>query len=138
MAFAPLILKGNLSVDGSDVDDQVTSFKFMGERDQVTVPATFGARSSSKAGNDTYTVEIAYLQDQDSAALTQVFWDALADGDGTVTIVGSFESGAVSASNPSYTATAVVTEVGMGGAVNEVGQDTVTFPLTDRPTKATS
>lgn len=138
MAFSPLILKGNLTIDSTDVSDQVTSFTFNGERDQVNIPATFGQRSSFLAGNDTYTVDIAYLQDQDDAALSTIFWDALADADGTIEVAGSFETGAVSASNPLFTATAVVTGAGMGGDVNAVGVDSQTFPLQDRPVKSTS
>lgn len=138
MAFAPLILTGNLEIDGVDVSDQVTSFMFKASRDSVTVPATFGQRKSFRAGDDSYEVDIAYLSDTDATALTQIFWTAIADTDGTVTVAGTMRPGAVSATNPQWTATAVVTGVGVGGDVNTVGVDSQTFPLTDRPTQATT
>ena len=133
----PLILKGNLKVNGIDVSGSVTSYTFSGQRDTIDIPATFGSRASFAAGSDTYQVEIAYLSNTATPAeLTSVFWDALADANGTVTVSGSFSSGAVSATNPSYTATAVVTGVSIGGAVNSLGQDSQTFPLKDRPVKS--
>ena len=137
MAFAPLILTGNLTIDGVDVSDQVTAFKFSATRDQVEIPATLGQRKSFRAGNDMYEVEIEYLSDVDATAITQVLWTAIADADGTIDVAGTFRPGAASASNPEWTATAVVTGVGIGGTVNEVGTDSQTFPLTDRPTQVT-
>lgn len=135
MAFAPLILKGNLTINGVDVDDQVTQFKFMGARSQVDIPATFGSRLSYAGGNDSYTVQIDYLQDTDATALTQIFWTALADDEGTITVAGTMRPGPVSASNPEWTGTALVLGVGIGGEVNTVGIDSQTFPLLDRPTQ---
>lgn len=135
MAFAPLILTGNLEINGTDVSDQVTSFMFKAARDQIEIPATFGQRKSFRAGNDSYEVDIDYLTDVDATALTQIFWTAIADADGTVEIAGTMRPGVVSATNPQWTATAVVTGAGIGGEVNTVGTDSQTFPLTDRPTQ---
>ena len=138
MAFAPLILTGNLSIDGTDVSDQITAFTFSAMRDQVEIPATFGVRKSYAAGNDSYEVTIDYLSDVDATAVTQLLWTAIADAEGTIAVAGTFRPGAVSATNPEWTATAVVTGVGIGGTVNDVGIDSQTFPLVDRPTQATS
>jgi len=135
MAFAPLILTGNLEIDGTDVSDQIVGFKFTAARDRIEVPATLGQRKSFRAGNDSYEVEIEYLSDVDATAVTQLLWTAIADADGTIAVAGTYRPGAVSATNPQWTATAVVTGVGIGGNVNEVGTDSQTFPLTDRPTQ---
>ena len=135
MAFAPLILTGNLSIGGVDVSDQVTAFKFSASRDQVEIPATLGVRKSFAAGNDSYEVEIEYLADVDATAITQLLWTAIADATGTIAVAGTFRPGGAGAGNPEWTATAVVTGVGIGGTVNSVGTDSQTFPLTDRPTQ---
>lgn len=135
MAFAPLILTGNLKINDVDVSEQVTSFKFSGTRDTIEVPETFGSRKSVRGGGDEYEVEISYLQDVDATALTVIFWDALADAAGTVTVAGTVRPGAVSATNPEFEATALVTGAGIGGDVNTVGLDSQTFPLLDRPVK---
>jgi hypothetical protein len=135
MAFAPLILTGNLEIDTVDVSLQVVAFKFTASRDQIEIPATLGTRKSFAPGNDSYEVEIEYLSDVDATAITQILWTAIADAGGTIAVAGTFRPGAASASNPEWTATAVVTGVGIGGTVNEVGLDSQTFPLTDRPTQ---
>lgn len=135
MAFAPLILTGNLKINDTDVSDQVMAFKFLGARDSVEIPATLGVRKSFRAGNDSYEVEIEYLSDVDATAITQILWTALADPDGTIEVAGTFRPGAASATNPEWTGTAVVTAAGIGGTVNEVGTDSQTFPLVDRPTQ---
>lgn len=133
MAFAPLILRGNLKINDTDVSEQVTAFKFTGSRDTIDIPATFGARKSFAGGDDTYQVEISYLSDTDAEALTSVFWEALADDEGTVEVSGTMRPGDPSPSNPMWAAYALVTGVGIGGDVNSVGVDSQTFPLLDRP-----
>lgn len=140
MAFSPLILRGNLKVNGNDVSDQVTSFTFTANVDTIDIPSTFGSRPSFAAGNDTYEVTIEYLMSNDATpfSLSEIFWDAIDTDAGTITVAGTLRSGSVSATNPLYTATAVVTGVGLGGENNTVGQDSQTFPLTDRPTRSTS
>lgn len=138
MAFAPLILKGNLKINGTDAPEQVTSFMFKGAREAVTIPATFGARQSVGAGADSYECEIGYLQDTDATALSMILWDALADDEGTITVSGTLRAGAIAVGNPEWTATCVVTAAVLGGEVNTVAVDSVTLPCTDRPTKDTT
>lgn len=135
----PLILKGNLKVNGVDVSAAVTSFTFKGMRETIDIPATFGSSQTFRGGSDTYEVEINYFQNTATPThMTGVFWDALADADGTVTVEGSFNTGAVSATNPKWTGTALVTGVGLGGDVNTLAVDSQTFPLLGRPVKANS
>ena len=138
MAFAPLILRGNLTIDGESVADQVTSFQFKGMRDQIEIPATFGQRKSVAGGGDSYEAEISFLQDIDAEAISQIFWNALADADGTVELAGTLKAGSVSATNPEFTVTALVTAANLGGEVNTVGVDSVTLPCLDRPVKTTT
>ena len=138
MSFAPLILRGNLQIDSADVSAQVTEFKFSGERAQIDIPGTFDSRPSFAGGYDTYTVEISYLADTDATALTQVFWSALAADPGTITVSGTFRAGEVSESNPMWTATAQVLMSSLGGEVNTVSLDSVTFPCLDRPVQTSA
>jgi hypothetical protein len=139
MAFAPLILKGNLELGGTSVASQVVSFMIRGTADTITIPATFGARRSAAKGDDTYELEIEFLQDTDTAAISQILWTELADADGELTFSGTFRSGLVSATNPEWAGTAIVVDMGdLGGTVNTVGTATVRLPLKDRPVRATS
>lgn len=137
-AFAPLILKGNLKVNGADVSEQVTSFKFTAARATVEKPATFGSRKSFGGGEDTYNCELAYLQDTASEALTRIFWTAIASEPGTVTVEGTIRDAPVGPDNPVWEAEVLVTGAGAGGDVNTYGVDTQTFPCLDRPTLRTT
>lgn len=138
MAFAPLILRGNLEIDGVDVSEQVTEFRFAATRAQIDIPQTFGSRASYGPGSDTYEVTIAYLADTDAEAISQIFWTAIADDTGTVEVAGTFRPGAVSATNPQWVGTALVVGAGVGGEVATVALDSQTFPLLDRPTQVTA
>lgn len=138
MAFAPLILRGTPKINDTDVSDQVMAITFSASRDEIAIPATFGTEPSVAAGNVTYSVTIDFLQDIDATAISMILWEALADADGTITVAGTVRAGAIAAGNPEWEGTAVVTDFELGGEVNTVGTSSVTFPLTGRPTKATS
>jgi len=136
--MAGITLTGNLAINGEDVSDQVSSFTISGTRDQIEIAPTFGSRKSFKAGPDMYELTLDYLQGSDVAALSMVFFDALADKDGTIEWSGTpFSDDPAGADNPVYSGTAVVTSAALGGDAETVGTDSVTFPCTDRPTKAT-
>lgn len=139
MAFAPIILKGDLELGGTSVGAQVTGFVIRGTADTITVPATFGARKSFAKGDDSYELEIQFIQDTDVAAISQILWTELGDVDGELTFTGKLRSGIVSATNPKWSGTAIVVDMGdLGGTVNSVGLATVRLPLKDRPVKATA
>ena len=71
------------------------------------------------------------------AALSMIFWDAIADADGTINFTATLRDGTVSASNPEWAGVAIVTGTDLGGQVDEIGVSTLTLPLLDRPTKNT-
>ena len=137
--MAGITLTGNLAINGEDVSEQVSSFTISGSRDQIEIPPTFGARKSFKAGPDMYELTIDYLQGSDVTDLSMVFFDALADVDGTIDFSGTpYSDDPAGASNPVFSGTAVVTSAALGGDAESVGTDSVTFPCTDRPAKATA
>ena len=133
-----MILKGNIEIESTDVSDQVASLTFMGSRDSVNLRATYGSEPSFAAGNVTYECSIDLNQGVAATDLSIVLFDQLADADGTITVYGTFQPGAVSATNPSFTATALVTDFEVGGEVNTEGTSAFTFPLLARPVKAES
>ena len=90
------------------------------------------------SGNVTYECTIDLNQGVAATDLTMVLFAALADSTGTITVAGSFQPGAVSASNPLFTATALVTDFEVGGEVNTEGTSQFTFPLLARPVATTS
>ncbi|HWL44539.1 MAG TPA: hypothetical protein VNQ73_16485 [Ilumatobacter sp.] len=137
--FAPLILRHNLFVGDVDVNDQLISMKISGSRAEIEIPETAGRRKTWAGGGDEYQVELEYLSDTDATeAMAMLFWDALADDEGTLEISGSFRDGPISEANPAFEAVALVNASAIGGTQNTVGRETVTFRLLDRPTKVTS
>lgn len=130
MALKPLFLQGNLLINGTDFSDIVESFTLRVTRDTVEKAATFGKKKDFRAGGDAWELEIRY--DADTATpstLTTIFYAAINDPVGTITFSGTFADGAVSATNPRWYGTAVVTSLAMGGDVNTWATDTVTFPV---------
>lgn len=139
MALQPLFLQGNLKINDIDFSEIVESFTITATRNPVEIPKTFGRGKSFRAGTAEYEIEIRYQTDTATpSTLSMLFWEALDDASGTVTYSGSFATGAVSATNPRFHGTAVVTGMALGGEVDTYGVDTVTFPLTARPSKATT
>ena len=137
--MAGITLTGNLAINGNDVSEQVSSFTISGSRDQVEIPPTFGSRKSFKAGPDMYELTMDYLQGADVTDLSMVFFDALADVDGTIEFSGTpYSDDPAGEGNPVFSGTCVVTSAALGGDAESVGTDSVTFPCTDRPAKATS
>jgi hypothetical protein len=145
VAFSgPLILKGNLAVGtdsltAADVSDQVLGFTIIAERDTVDIPATLASAKSKRAGGVAYSIKIDFFSsDGDDADLFRVFWDTFATADGQLYFEGSVADDAVSATNPLWSGTFIVTGAQLGGDAEGLSQDSQTFPLIAAPTIATS
>ncbi len=131
-----IILKGNLKIGATDVEDEVTSFVFKGTRALVEIPATHGLDSTASAGDTQYMVDISYLQGSGATSLTTLLWDELATVDGELAIEGTLLPGVVGPANPKYTGTLIVSDWEYGGEVNTVGVATMSCRLKARPVKA--
>lgn len=138
MAYAPLVLAGALRVNDADVSAQVKEFAFGGDRVEVNIPAVLGGDMSFAAGPAQWFVTIRYMPDTDAAALTQVLWTAMTTSPHTITVSGTMRDGAVSASNPRWHGTAVVTQWGLGGRHYDLAEESHTFKMTAAPTRATT
>lgn len=132
-----IVLKGQLKINGTDVGSQVTSMTISGSREVIDVPATMATRKSFRAGGDEYELSLGLLQGNDPTSLSMIFFDLLADANGTFTYSGTpFEAGPGSASNPIWSGTALVGDVDLGGDMESLAESDLTFRLTDRPTKS--
>ena len=130
-----MILKGNIEIETVDVSDQVASLTFMGSRDSVNLRATYGVSKSFAPGDDSYECGIDLNQGVEATDLSMILFDQLTDAEGTIVVSGTFKPGAISATNPKFTGTALVTSFEIGGEVNTEGTSTFTFPLLARPVK---
>lgn len=132
----PLILRGNLQLDGQDVSSSITSFKITANRAVVTIPATLGTAESSRAGAASYAIELGYFS-TDSDEIDTVFaimWSAITDdADGQVDFSGSMRDGAINDANPAWSGTFICTGTSVGGDAEALSTYSGTYPLIAAP-----
>lgn len=143
MAAAPLVLKahlalGSTSSNASDVSDEVLTFKITAKIDEVEVPATGTKPAHVRGGASDFAVTIGYLSNDIAGTLFTKLWTAITTGDKTLYFQGRNRSAAVSAANPNWSGTFVVTEATVGAAAEALSKGSATFPMTGAPTQATS
>lgn len=149
MANVPLVvLTANFKAGASagtavDQKDAILSMTIKGGRDLIELPPTFARGKTAQAGADSYEVEIEYMPDDTGAAtFFAQLWDALdpaTNPTGEVYFEGTLHgTGAVSASNPKWSGTMIVTEAALGGTANTLSRKSSTFRLKARPTKVTA
>lgn len=150
MANAPLaVLLGNFKSGASEgtaiaQNDAIFAMTIYGQRSEIVVPPRFSTGTETAvAGAASYYVEVDYMPDDTSATtFFSQLWDALdpaTNPTGELYFEGTLhDSGAVSADNPKWSGTLLVTDAGIGGASNSLSRRTGRFRLTGRPVKETS
>lgn len=126
-------LEGTVSLNAVDCSTEIYSFKIVEERATSTRRPTFGnATESERAGATRTSIEIEFedtLDPSTSLAHAEIT-DALRTDSGELTFEVTYKSDAVSASNPTYSGTMVVTSVETGGTVGGELDQTQTFMVT--------
>lgn len=135
MATTPLIVGGNFKIGATDFSDAVTKVRIFGDADEVDIPPTLAGPKSTRKGGVQYSVELDYLSnDTDATAeLFRVLWTALSSGNGQLAASTQMRDGAISATNPEWQFTMVVTHASLGGEAEGLSSDSVTFKLTGAP-----
>lgn len=142
-----LVLTGALGLGGTGTDfltgqslhsDEVTSFKVLAAVDTVEVPATMTTPIHGRGGAVDYSVTISYLSNDIASTLFRQLWAALTTSTKTLSFSGTMRTGAISATNPVWYGTMVVTEASLGAAMAGLSTGSATFPMTGAPTKATT
>ena len=145
MAFDPLIvLKGEFKM-GADSGTavtykaEVTSVELVRTRDLVEIPATWGTGiKEQRAGAVAQELRINMINDPQSSSLWAELWAQMDDADGQRYFEVVLKDGAVSASNPKFSGTCIVTGASIGGASGSVSQNSITMPIVGTITKATA
>lgn len=144
--MSALILKAQLALGTDsdaglvDVSDQVTALKISAQVDQVDVPPTGTTPAHARGGAADYSVTINYLSN-DVDTLFSALWDAITGNDagaGILFFEGSMRDEAISATNPLWAGSFVVTEASVGGAAEALSTGSATFPMTGAPSKSTT
>lgn len=140
-----LVLTGALGLGGTGTDfltgqtvhsDEVTAFKVTAKVDTIEVPATMTTPIHGRGGAVDYSLTISYLANDIASTLFRKLWTALTTATKTLTFSGTMRTGAISATNPVWYGTIVVTEASIGAAAQALSTGQATFPMTGAPTKA--
>lgn len=126
-----------VTVNSVDVSDHVASVTLNSSIDVVETTAfgTSGARSRVGGLADN-SITLEFHQDYASSSIEATIYPLLGS---TTTVVVKPNGGTTSATNPSYTGTALVSEwTPLNGAVGELATASVTWPISGAITKATA
>ncbi len=126
-----------VTINSVDVSDHVASVTLNSSIDVIETTAfgTSGARSRVGGLADN-SITLEFHQDYASGSIEATVYPLLGT---TTTVVVKPNGSSTSATNPSYTATALVSEwTPLNGAVGELATASVTWPVSGAVTKATA
>jgi len=126
-----------VTINSVDVSDHVASVTLNSSIDVIETTAfgTSGARSRVGGLADN-SITLEFHQDYASGSIEATVYPLLGT---TTTVVVKPNGSTTSATNPSYTATALVSEwTPLNGAVGELATASVTWPVSGAVTKATA
>lgn len=144
MSQSPLILKGNLSLGGTNIasstDDstEVTAFKLSFATDVVEVPPTLSNGYRNLGGSVEYSIEIGYLANDVAGSVFRQLYAAAIGATGELFFVGSMQDGSVSVTNPRYCGTMIVSAADLGADAEALSVGSVTCKLKGAPVKETA
>jgi hypothetical protein len=123
------------TLNGTDISTWLTQTEMQFEVNDVET-TTFGSTWRSRvAGLKTGTVNLQFNQDFAAAKVDATIYPLL----GSIgTVVISPLSTAVSATNPSYTATVLINAYGVSGQIGDLSTVSVTWPISGTVTRATA
>lgn len=125
-----------VTIGGTDLSDHVQEVTLNLELEDLdsTAMGTNGWRSR-EAGLKDGSFTITFLQDFAASEVDATLWAAF----GTkVTVTAKPTSASTSATNPQYSASALINQHTVGGQVGQLGQVQVTFPTSGAVTRATA
>lgn len=135
--MAKLVLTNpSITINSVDLSDHVASVTIETTFDEVETTA-FGQTGKTRvAGLSDSNISFDFHQDFAAASVEATIYPLLGT---TTTVVIKPTNGAASSTNPSYTATCLVTQWSpLGGGVGELATASVTWPVSGTITKATS
>ena len=135
--MAALVLtNAYVTVNGVNLSDHIISITLNSPQDVVETTA-FGSTARTRiAGLADNSVTLEFQQDYATSSVEATIYPLLGN---TTTVVVKPNGGTTSATNPSYTFTALVSEwTPLNGAVGELATASVTWPVSGAVTKATA
>lgn len=126
----------SVTINSVDLSSAVTSVTLSQTADNLETTAMGDTARTYIGGLTTGNVDLTFNQDFAASQVEATIYPLLGT---TTTVVVKPDAGATSATNPSYTFTALITEwPTLDGDVGSVAQSSVSWPITGTITKATS
>ena len=126
----------DISIAGTDFSDSIAALTLDISREQLEITAFGDSARRYIGGLQDSSVTLSFHQDFAAGAVDSTIWSNLG---GTVAIVVKPTSGAVSATNPSYTATCLVTQYSpFASSVGDLATFSITWPVSGTVVRAES
>jgi len=129
-------LTGNLMMGvapgppATDISAWVTRMTIQRTREGITVAGTLATGvASTVAGAEHDNLIIDFYSDLSATAPFGLFETAIQTPNAELLFSGSLDPGAVSATNPKWTGTAIILGVDIGGTVGQLRGQSQTFPI---------
>ena len=128
-----LQLEAPITIGGVDYSDEIRRLVLRRRRNLVTRPATFGDNTevqSAAALVNEITIELFNDVTASSTGIARKLWEAAATDTAELAFTAKYVTAAVSANNPEFSGTFVVTGAELGGEINAYNRQQWTFPVT--------
>lgn len=127
-----VIKDADVTIDAVNLSDHVASVEISSSKDVQEATGMGAAMKEKLLGLGDGTITLNMQQDFDAASVDATLWPIHLDGD-PVPVVVKPKSGAVSATNPSYTMQGVLPSFSpLAGSVGEVSTTEVAFQNADQ------
>lgn len=122
---------GTSSGTAVDYSSSISKMTIHFERDLVDIPATFGQPiKSQSAGAEQNTLEIEFYSTTAAASVWHEIYNAFKTSTANLYFEGVYNTTAVGGDNERWSGFCIVATVDSPGAVGELRQQTVTYPIT--------
>lgn len=132
-----VLLDAQLSIANNNLTNYVSKIELSDEFEaKKTTNFGSGGAEENKGGLEKYEISITFLQDYDDNAIDEIMWGLRRSNS---TFACRALATAVTASNPQYSGTIVITKwVPLSGNVGDVGEADVSFPGSGPLVRATA
>lgn len=132
-----VLLDAQLSIANNDLTDYVSKIELSDEFEaKKTTNYGSGGAEENKGGLEKFEISITFLNDYDDNAVDEIMWGLRRSN---VTFACRAKETAVSASNPQYSGTIVITKwTPIAGNVGDVAEVDVSYPGSGPLARATS
>lgn len=123
-----------ITINSIDLTDHIASVTINQKYDELDTTVFGSAGKQRIAGLEDSSLQIEFLQDYASSSVEATLNSLLGT---TTTVVVQAKTGAVSATNPKWTMTCLVTELQpVAGSAGEIAKQSITWPVSGTTTRA--